>query len=102
MESDVGTEHLAFCSEYNPPTIFRNLQKRKLTCKWSVTSLTTVHEHAYRHIPPQPSIVRAPTSVSWNHTGQLIHKLNHGNNPYLNQDHKMILKKNTKTTSSEN
>jgi hypothetical protein len=33
VESWGGTTNLIFCSGYNTPTLFRNLQKRSLMCR---------------------------------------------------------------------
>lgn len=33
LKSYVGRKYLVFCREYNVPNLFRNLQKRSLTCR---------------------------------------------------------------------
>jgi len=33
MKSWIRTKHLVFCSGYNLPTLFRNLQKRYVSCR---------------------------------------------------------------------
>ena len=77
---------LAFCGDHNLPTFFRNLQKRKLTCR----ERDVTHYGSRSCFPTYTSttpIVMAPPPVTGRH-----YQLNHGNNPYLNPDHKKIKK----------
>ena len=48
MESWIGTKHVVFCSGYNEPTLFLNLQKRSLACRKSDTLLTMVYGQPLR------------------------------------------------------
>jgi len=66
MESWVGMKTLVFCSGYDDPTLFRNLQMRSLACRKRGTL------QAFRIITrqPPPNQQRSPLSTHWGHNEQ--------------------------------
>ena len=54
MESWVGTTNLVFCSGYNAPILFRNLQQRTLACREHGTLQTRYHSQAFHIITWHP------------------------------------------------
>jgi hypothetical protein len=62
MESWVGTNNLVLCSDYNMPTLFRNLQKRFLACHSPNMSSTMVHSQAFRIIS-STTLIKRPLPI---------------------------------------
>ena len=66
----IETTNLVFCSGYNAPALFRNLQKWSLTCKelaFSITQPTMV-----RIINGQPLLRRHTDTLSWYALGSCV------------------------------